>query len=90
MREKVEENTVLLWMILICCFILVLIIFAKPVKLLLKVVRNGLLGMAGIWILNFLFSSFQLQVGINWITGLVIGILGIPGVVLLYLLKIIL
>ncbi len=43
-----------------------------------------------IWILNFLLSNFQLQVGLNWITALITGILGIPGILLLYLLKFIL
>ncbi|NMA84957.1 MAG: SigmaK-factor processing regulatory BofA [Epulopiscium sp.] len=85
-----QESKVILWMILICTFILLLIIFAKPLKKILKMIRNGAIGLLVIWLLNFVTATFQLQIGINLLNGAIIGILGIPGLILLYLLKLIL
>ena len=74
-------------------FIFVLIIckiFVMPVKRIIKLILNSLLGVAFIYIINYFGSNYGFHLGINWWTMFVSGILGIPGVILLIVLKYIL
>ena len=49
-----------------------------------SVLRNMVLGVGSILAINFLLAGFGISVGINAITAVVVGLLGLPGVVLLY------
>ncbi len=61
-----------------------------PIKLIVKLVVNGVLGAIALFLLNIVGSYFGLTIGINPITALIAGFLGIPGVILLIFLKIVL
>ena len=54
----------------------------------LSIILNSFLGAIVIWLINVIGTSFQFQIGLNAITSIIVGILGIPGAVLLILLKI--
>jgi len=73
------------------CIILILI-FGKsvlfPMKKILKLILNSFLGAILIWLINVIGTSFGFHIGLNYITAIIVGILGIPGAVLLVLLKI--
>ncbi|MGE5472876.1 MAG: pro-sigmaK processing inhibitor BofA family protein [Ignavibacteriales bacterium] len=58
-----------------------------PVKILIKLIVNGVLGGAILWLLNIFGSSFGINIGINVVTALIAGLLGIPGVILLLILN---
>ena len=49
------------------------------------VLFNSLVGAAILYVLNL----FGLKIQINWITSIIVGFLGIPGVVLLVILKLV-
>mgnify|MGYP001623554913 CR=1 FL=1 len=73
------------------CIIFLLIfgkIFLLPVKKIFKLVINTGLGALAIFIINTIGTSFGFHIGLNIINALIVGILGIPGAVLLILLKI--
>ena len=59
-----------------------------PVKKIFKLVINTGLGALAIFIINTIGTSFGFHIGLNIINALIVGILGIPGAVLLILLKI--
>nr|WP_281418899.1 pro-sigmaK processing inhibitor BofA family protein [Vallitalea pronyensis] len=61
----------------------------KPVKKLLLVLIKGCIGLAAIYGFNYVLKGLGLGVGMNIVNGFVIGLLGIPGFVLLYSLAII-
>ena len=73
------------------CIILILM-FGKsivfPMKNILKLLLNSVLGALLIWIINVIGTSFGFHIGINYITALVVGVLGVPGAVILVILKI--
>lgn len=71
--------------VIFICFIL-----TKPVKWILKLVLNGILGGVMLLIINAVGSSIGLSIPINPVSALVSGILGFPGVVLLVLIGLIL
>ena len=64
-------------------------IFLFPIKKILKLVFNTIIGGAIIYIINLIGANFGFHIGLNLITSFVVGILGIPGAILLIILKII-
>jgi inhibitor of the pro-sigma K processing machinery len=76
----------IMWVILgLClCFVAFLLI-TRQFKWLLRVIRNMALGAAGIFAANALLVGTGLAVGVNVITALVVGVLGLPGFMMLYL-----
>lgn len=77
-------------LIMIGCALAILIIgkiFLFPIKLLFKLVLNTIIGGSIIYIINLIGANFGFHIGLNLITSLVVGILGIPGAILLIILK---
>lgn len=62
--------------------------FFMPLKLVFKLIYNGLIGGAMLWAVNFVGGHFGFTVAINPMTALLAGFLGLPGVILLILFKI--
>jgi pro-sigmaK processing inhibitor BofA len=60
------------------------LLYTRQVKWLMGVAGNAACGVAGLLLFNFAFSGFGLAVGINAVTVLVVGVLGAPGLLLLY------
>lgn len=61
-----------------------------PFKIVLKFLLNGIIGGVVLWILNMLSASIGIHIALNPVNALVVGILGIPGIILLLLLQCIL
>ena len=61
--------------------------FSTPLKVLLKVGLNTLLGLAALLLVNATTAFTGLHLGVNLFNGLVVGVLGIPGLVLLLLVQ---
>ena len=60
-------------------------VFSAPLKLAVKVLANTLLGFLALWAVNLTSAYTGIALGLNVLTALVIGILGLPGFVLLLL-----
>ena len=58
-----------------------------PIKLLIKLMFNSIIGAAIIYIINLVGANFGFHIGLNLVTSLVVGILGIPGAILLIILQ---
>jgi len=63
-------------------YVLVRLLFV-PLRWTLVVVYNALLGGVALWLINAVGHYVGLHIGLNFITALVAGFLGIPGVLLL-------
>lgn len=61
--------------------------FLMPVRLVWKLIYNGIIGGIMLWIVNFIGTSFDFAIGINIVSALLAGFLGIPGVILLIVFK---
>jgi hypothetical protein len=61
----------------------------KPVKNLLLVLIKGCIGLGAIYGFNIVLKGLGLYVGLNIVNGFIVGILGIPGFLLLYSLAIV-
>lgn len=73
-------------MILLLSFSVVMVIWPAMRRFMLGFVRNSALGLCLLW-LSGLALGAQFQVGLNLVTGGVCGLLGLPGAVLLVILK---
>ncbi|MDI3481121.1 MAG: inhibitor of the pro-sigma processing machinery [Tepidanaerobacteraceae bacterium] len=65
-------------------------VLLAPIKIVLKLIYNAIIGGIVLVILNFFGSYFGLSIAINPITALLVGFLGVPGIVLLIIVKYIL
>ena len=73
----------------VVCIIAIFIlgkIFAWPLKGIVKLIGNSIIGGVIIFIINLIGANLNFHVGLNIGTALVVGILGIPGAVLLIIL----
>jgi len=61
------------------------LLYTRQFKWLLKVGRNMLLGAGGMLAANAALAAIGLAVGINLVTTLVVGVLGVPGFMMLYI-----
>lgn len=62
-------------------------VFSAPLKLAVKVLANTLLGFLALWVVNATAGVTGIALGMNVWNALVIGILGLPGFVLLLLVQ---
>ncbi len=71
----------------IAIFIIGKLLFV-PLKMIFKLILNSILGGILIWLINLAGITWGLHIGINVITMLTVGLLGVPGAVLLTVLAI--
>lgn len=71
----------------IILLIAVVRVFIAPIKILLKLAFNTILGFAMLIALNYFGAYIGITLGVNLINAAVVGIFGLPGLALLLLLK---
>ena len=83
--------SVIEWVVLglVILFLLVAAVrlFSAPLKLALRVLINSVLGFAAMWLLNLTSDVTGLSLGLNLFNALTVGVLGVPGFLLLLLLQ---
>lgn len=67
---------------------IVLKIIALPVKIIIKLMVNAFVGGVVLFLINLVGASLGFALNITWLTSLIVGIFGVPGVVLVILLQI--
>ena len=65
-------------------------IFILPLKSIMKLIINSVLGGILIFIINTIGTNFGFHIGLNIFTSIFVGLLGVPGAGLLVILQIIL
>lgn len=82
-----EDNTLIIYIACICFLFLFGRIFILPLKSILKLVLNSIIGGLIIYLINLIGGLFAFHIGLNYITAILVGILGVPGAILLVVLK---
>ena len=80
--EKCALGLVLLFLLVACLRLL-----RQPLKLALRVLINSALGFCAVWLLNMTTAVTGMSLGLNIFNAVTIGVLGVPGLGLLLLLK---
>ena len=60
---------------------------ALPMRLIGKLILNGVAGGVALFLINLLGTKVGVNIGINPLTALIAGFLGLPGIVMLVLLQ---
>lgn len=74
-------DNVINWMITALVCFLGISIFARPLA---KLFVKSLVGISSIFVLDFFLSPIGICVGLNIFNAFICGILGIPGIAMLY------
>lgn len=59
----------------------------KPIAWIFKLMIHAVMGYIALLIFNFVGAWVGLSLGLNWLNAAITGVLGIPGVILLLLIK---
>ena len=71
----------------ICFLFLFGRIFIVPIKKILKLALNSIIGGLVIFLINIVGSSFWFHIGLNFFTSIIVGFLGLPGAIILIIIK---
>lgn len=61
-----------------------------PIKMIVRLIINGVIGALALIVFNLFGSYLGITIGVNPITALIAGFLGIPGVLLMIFVKMVL
>ena len=81
------DNNIITYLACICFIFIFGRIFIVPIKKILKLILNSVLGALTIFIINLVGASFGFHIGLNIFTSVVVGLLGLPGAVCLIIVK---
>lgn len=65
-------------------------ILVIPLKVIFKLIVNGIIGGVILFLFNLVGGLFGLGIAINPLNAIIVGVLGVPGVILLLILQVIL
>ena len=91
-RNFNEKEILTIWILHLVALIvlyIVLKIIAAPVKIIIKLMINAFVGGVVLFLINLVGAGFGFALNITWLTSLIVGIFGVPGVVLVILLQIV-
>ncbi|SMC27341.1 inhibitor of the pro-sigma K processing machinery [Clostridium acidisoli DSM 12555] len=78
------------FLIAIIALFIVVKLLAWPLKILIKLIINAVLGTILLFLVNLVGVHFGLAIGINIVTSLIAGFFGVPGVIFLIIFKLVL
>ena len=81
------DNNIITYLACICFIFIFGRIFIVPIKKILKLILNSVLGGLIIFIINLIGANFGFHIGLNIFTSVVVGLLGLPGAVCLIIVK---
>ncbi len=84
------DTNIITYLACICFLFVFGRIFIVPIKKILKLAFNSALGGLLIWIINIVGANWEFHIGLNFFTSILIGVLGIPGAVVLVIIKLML
>ncbi|MDI6605493.1 MAG: pro-sigmaK processing inhibitor BofA family protein [Thermoanaerobacteraceae bacterium] len=87
MNLSIEYNIIIAYVVGLFLLYILGWLLVVPRKFLLRLILNGIFGVVILNFLDIAGKSFGLYVGINPVTALIAGFLGIPGIILLIILQ---
>ncbi len=85
----IEFNVVIAYVFGLILLYIVGWVLLVPLKIVIKLIYNSIIGGVILILINVVGGFLGIHIGINPLTAIIAGVLGIPGVVLLLLLQVI-
>ncbi len=82
-----ELSVILPFLGVLLAIFIILKILSAPFKLIIKVILNGLIGGLIIYVINWIGAGFSFALPLEWWSAILVGILGIPGAIILVLIQ---
>ena len=84
---NLDFNVIITFIVCIVFLVILGKIFVLPFRSILRLIGNSIMGGLIIYIINLIGGLWGFHIGLNLITSIFVGILGIPGAALLIILK---
>lgn len=81
------DTNLIIYLACICFLLIFGKVFIVPIKKILKLVINSILGGVAIFLINLIGGIWGFHIGLNIFTSILVGLLGLPGVVCLVIVK---
>ena len=81
------NTNIITYLACICFLFLFGRIFIVPIKKILKLALNSIIGGLVIFLINIVGSSFGFHIGLIFFTSIIVGFLGLPGAIILIIIK---
>ena len=81
-------QTILVYILAVLGVCLIAKIFSAPLKIIVKLLVNALVGGITLVIINWIGGFFDFKIALNFFSALITGALGIPGIIILLFLQI--
>lgn len=82
-----DNNVVITYLACILFLFVLGRVFIVPLKMIVKIIFNSILGALLLYVINFIGDTFGFHIGLNVLTAIFVGVLGVPGAILLMILK---
>ncbi|MGB9780449.1 pro-sigmaK processing inhibitor BofA family protein [Caldanaerobacter sp.] len=87
MNISIEYNIIIAYLIGLFLLYFLGWLLVVPRKILIRIILNGIIGGIVLFFINIVGKPFDISIAVNPVTALVAGFLGIPGIILLIILK---
>lgn len=81
------DTNLITYLACICFLFIFGKVFIVPIKKILKLVVNSVLGGVAIFLINLIGGIWEFHIGLNIFTSILVGLLGLPGVICLVIVK---
>lgn len=82
-------STILVYILAVAGVCLIAKLFSAPIKLIMKLLANAIVGAIALIIINWLGGFLGFHIDLNFITALIAGALGVPGIIVLLIIEMI-
>ena len=80
-------SSILVYILSVIGVCLIAKLLSAPLKLVFKLVANAIMGAIVLIIINYIGSFFAFHIDLNFITALIAGALGVPGIIILFIIE---
>lgn len=82
-------SSILVYVLAVIGVCLIAKLLSAPLKIVFKLFANAVIGAVALILINYIGGTFGFHIDLNFITALIAGALGVPGIVILVILEMI-
>lgn len=80
-------SSILVYILAVIGICLIAKLLSAPIKIVFKLFANAIIGAIALIIINYIGSFFAFHIDLNFISALIAGALGVPGIIILFILE---
>ena len=80
-------SSILVYILAVIGVCIIAKLLSAPLKIVFRLLANAVIGAIALVIINYIGSFFSFHIDLNFITALIAGALGVPGIAILFILE---